>query len=235
MATTTTIACPYTAQPWNSIKAGTAINAAASTNTLKECQSLCTSDANCKAYEFDSINSLCNYGTSNEMGGVKENTTLFIKDETCTKPETKHDATKCFENNKYDNDCCAVKNQNACIDNYFVGWGEVCYEGNGWTAHKYTCTYQELTADDDEYYGGECYNLIKQKNNQTANSLYCEYTLTRNNLKYGPYVNTIDTTGSTGPQSCSDLPLCADYEGADTLLQMPMFAAAFLVFAYTFM
>lgn len=50
-----------------------------------------------------------------------------------------HDASKCRENGKFDNDCCAIKGTAKCAGDLALHWGSVCYKGNGWTAYSYFC------------------------------------------------------------------------------------------------
>ena len=50
-----------------------------------------------------------------------------------------HDKSKCVENGKYDNDCCAIKGSARCKDGYKLSWGKVCYDGGSWKAHSYFC------------------------------------------------------------------------------------------------
>ena len=52
----------------------------------------------------------------------------------------KHDPSKCLENGKYDNDCCAIRGTESCKDSYLKTMGNnVCYDGGSWKAYSYTC------------------------------------------------------------------------------------------------
>ena len=54
--------------------------------------------------------------------------------------EGKHDPTKCLENGRFDNDCCALKGTAKCKDNYkFVETEKVCHDGGSWKAYSYKC------------------------------------------------------------------------------------------------
>ena len=59
-----------------------------------------------------------------------------------------HDPTKCRENGAFDNDCCALSDNQfgtpvwaSCADGYVREWGTVCYTHptDGWSATRYTC------------------------------------------------------------------------------------------------
>ena len=51
-----------------------------------------------------------------------------------------HDPSKCLENGKFDNDCCAIRGTESCGGGYLKTWSNtVCYDGGSWKAHSYTC------------------------------------------------------------------------------------------------
>jgi hypothetical protein len=51
-----------------------------------------------------------------------------------------HDPSKCRENGRFDNDCCAIRGTESCADQFTkIDTGRVCYEGGSWRAHNYEC------------------------------------------------------------------------------------------------
>merc|ERR1719329_213043 len=62
---------------------------------------------------------------------------------TCSNPATvnPHDASKCLENGKFDNDCCALQGTSSCEAGFTMSMGDtVCFDGGSWKAYSYTCT-----------------------------------------------------------------------------------------------
>ena len=51
-----------------------------------------------------------------------------------------HDPSRCRENKKFDNDCCAIKGTGACSNFFnYIDTDDVCYEDKQWKAYKYYC------------------------------------------------------------------------------------------------
>ena len=50
-----------------------------------------------------------------------------------------HDADKCLENGRFDDDCCAAAGHAACKDDYQLTWGTTCYLSTEITAYNYYC------------------------------------------------------------------------------------------------
>ena len=57
----------------------------------------------------------------------------------CTAPAAaRHDKSKCRENGRFDNDCCALKGTESCADGFAkMGSDHVCYDGGSWRAYSY--------------------------------------------------------------------------------------------------
>ena len=56
------------------------------------------------------------------------------------KPKGEHDPSKCRENGGFDNDCCALKEQASCADDFkLLISDDICWDGGEWKAYSYHC------------------------------------------------------------------------------------------------
>ena len=71
---------------------------------------------------------------------------------------TAHDASQCRKNGVFDHDCCAIKGDAQCGNDFSLRWGDICHSDARETTHSYFC---------DDPKGQEWPEAIKQLHNES--------------------------------------------------------------------